>query len=98
MISLVLKRFLFVSVEKKHFRKKKWHPKMSTVVHLKEVVTLYLSTKVSLEWRPYTFGQYLWYTNCPVNLSFFWSTKKILVNQKNIWYTKKKLVYQKKFG
>ena len=25
--------------------------------------------------RPCTFVQSLWYTNCPVNFSFFWSTK-----------------------
>ena len=25
--------------------------------------------------RPCTFGRSLWYTNCPVNFSFFWSTK-----------------------
>ena len=24
--------------------------------------------------RPCTFGQSLWYTNCPINFSFFWST------------------------
>ena len=26
--------------------------------------------------RPWTFGWSLWCTNCPVNFSFFWSTKK----------------------
>ena len=62
-----------------------------------------------LKRRPCTFGQSLWYTNCPVNFSFFlvdqkkiWSTKKTIgtpkrnmVDQKNIWYTKKKFSDQK---
>ena len=32
--------------------------------------------------------QSLWYTNCPVNFSFFWSTKFFLVNQIFFWLTK----------
>ena len=45
--------------------------------------------------RPCTFGQSLWYTNCPVNFSFFWSTKFFfgipnffLVDQIFFWSTK----------
>ena len=38
--------------------------------------------------RPCTFGQSLWCTNCPVNFSFFWSTKFFLVYQIFFCYTK----------
>ena len=38
--------------------------------------------------RPCTFGHSLWYTNCPVNFSFFWSTKFFLVQQIFFWCTK----------
>ena len=55
--------------------------------------------KNTLKRRPCTFGRSLWYTNCPVNFSFFWSTKKNLVDQKKFWYSKKKFWYTKmKFG
>ena len=36
-----------------------------------------------------------WYTNCPVNFSFFWYTKKKLVDQKKFGWPKKNLVDQK---
>ena len=36
----------------------------------------------------------LWSTNCPVNFSFFWSTKFILVYQIFFWSTNEKLTWQ----
>ena len=45
--------------------------------------------------RPCTFGQSLWYTNCPVNFTFFGILNIFLVdqiffsvNQISFWYTK----------
>ena len=40
-----------------------------------------------LQRRPCTFGQSLWYTNCPVNFPFFWLTKFFLVYQIFFWST-----------
>ena len=67
------KRVGLVPVEKKHFRKKKCIPKMSTVVHLKEVV--YLSTKVSLKKN----------TNCTLKIGSIYTVYQITMpkNQKN---------------